>query len=154
MFLILKATQEKIKASIDVLDFGDLKLLTKDWAFEWDKEYNTADNFVYKVVTTNNNVIHGLISFRKNSDHIYANLLEVSQINKGKSKAYENVAGILFAFVCQQAFVYGYDGFVVFESKTLLKHHYSNVYGAKTLMGNKMYFDTLESKQLINKFLS
>jgi hypothetical protein len=66
---------------------------------------------------------------------------------------FNNVAGILLAFSCRLAFAYGYDGFVVFESKTKLINHYSNFYGARSLSGLRMYFDTVASKLLIEKYL-
>ncbi len=153
MYLILRATQERIEARIDLLDINDLLKLKKGWLFDWKKEYEGQDNYVYKVITPNNNVIHGLISIRKENDHIYVNLIEVSKINRGRDKAYDNVAGVLFGFACRQSFIYGYDGFVVFEPKTALVNHYINSYRARVISGHRLYFDTFSAQLLIEKFL-
>ena len=153
MYLILRATQERIEARIDLIDTNDLLKLKKGWLFDWKKEYETEGNYVYKVITPNNDVIHGLISIRKESDHLFVNLLEKSILNTGNEKLFNNVAGILLAFSCRLAFAYGYDGFVAFESKSGLINHYSNFYGARMLSGLRMYFDTLASKLLIEKYL-
>ncbi|RYU93890.1 hypothetical protein [Emticicia agri] len=153
MYLILRATQERIEARIDLLDTNDLLKLKKGWLFDWRKEYEADGNYVYKVITPNNDVIHGLLSVKRKNDHLYVNLLEKSNLNKGKEKAYDNVAGILLAFSCRLAFAYDYDGFVVFDSKTILINHYSKFYGARVLSGQRMYFDTVSAKLLIEKFL-
>jgi hypothetical protein len=47
----------------------------------------------------------------------------------------------------------GFEGFVVFDSKTVLIDHYVEKYGARVLFGNRLYFDTKASKALINKYL-
>jgi hypothetical protein len=47
----------------------------------------------------------------------------------------------------------GFEGFVVFDSKTILIDHYVEKYGAQILFGNRLYFDTKASKALINKYL-
>ncbi len=110
MYLILRATQERIEARIDLLDTNDLLKLKKGWLFDWRKEYEKEGNYVYKVITPNNDVIHGLISIRKESDHLFVNLLEKSILNTGNEKLFNNVAGILLAFSCRLPFAYGYDG--------------------------------------------
>jgi len=60
---------------------------------------------------------------------------------------------IQLAYVAKDSLVAGFEGFVVFDSKTLLIDHYVEKYGAKILFGNRLYFDTKASKALINKYL-
>lgn len=153
MYLILRATQERIEVRIDLIDTNDLLKLKKGWLFDWKREYEAEGNYVYKIVTPNNEVIHGLISLKKKNDHIFINLIEVSKINRGRDKAYANVAGVLLAFACQQSFIYSYDGFVVFEPKTVLVNHYINSYNARIISGQRLYFNTDSAQFLIEKFL-
>jgi hypothetical protein len=80
--------------------------------------------------------------------------LESAPHNVGKSKVYDNVAGTLLAYVARDSFNYGFDGFVVLKSKTILVNHYINKYGAKLIGdGNRLYFDTNASKRLIKIYL-
>jgi hypothetical protein len=138
---------------------NDLKNIKKGWLFDWVKEYSKSENEVYKLVTmdinhTPNNFIHGLISVRRLAKEcLFLDLVEAAKINKGKAKTYDNVVGILLAHACKLSFDYGYDGFCVFESKTVLKRHYSSAYGAITLSGQRMYFDTQRANLLISKYL-
>ena len=67
---------------------------------------------------------------------------------------YQGVAGNLFAAVCQESFTKGYDGFIVFESKTNLLIHYQELLGAQR-MGNsiRMFVDTQSANQLIKLYV-
>jgi hypothetical protein len=47
MYLILRATQERIEARIDLIDTNDLLKLKKGWLFDWKKEYEAEGNYVY-----------------------------------------------------------------------------------------------------------
>ena len=73
--------------------------------------------------------------------------------NIGKSRKIDNVAGTLFAYVAKDSPDAGFEGFVVFDSKTILIDHYVAQYGAQVLFGNRLYFDTKASKALIKKYL-
>jgi len=79
--------------------------------------------------------------------------IELAPENIGKNKKIENVAGTLFAYVAKDSLDAGFEGFVVFDSKTLLVEHYVEKYGAQILFGNRLYFDTKASKALIKKYL-
>ena len=79
--------------------------------------------------------------------------IELAPENIGKNKRIDNVAGTLFAYVAKDSLDAGFEGFVVFDSKTILVNHYVEKYGAQILYGNRLYFDTKASKALINKYL-
>ncbi|MCL2558968.1 MAG: hypothetical protein FWE07_00655 [Turicibacter sp.] len=63
------------------------------------------------------------------------------------------IAGELLAFIGKDALESGFDGFVVFESKSLLYEYYSEKYGAKPARHRRLYFDTAATKRLIRIYL-
>jgi len=97
----------------------------------------------------------GLVEFEEVPSSLYNIVyrIELAPENIGKNKKIDNVAGTLFAYVAKDSLDAGFEGFVVFDSKTLLINHYVEKYGAKVLFGNRLYFDTKASKALINKYL-
>jgi hypothetical protein len=58
----------------------------------------------------------------------------------------------MVAFACKLAFEKGFDGIVVFESKTRLITHYQLSLGAKILAGNRMFIDCHESLSLVKRY--
>ena len=80
------------------------------------------------------------------------NLLESSPFNIGKNKLYEGVAGNLVAFACKVSFQKGYEGFVVFISKTNLIKHYEESLGAFHFKNQRMIIETEVSKKLVQKY--
>lgn len=50
-------------------------------------------------------------------------LVESAKFNKGKSKVYIGVPGNLVAFACKVSFDKGHEGFVAFDSKSVLIEH-------------------------------
>jgi len=123
------------------------------WKFNWNSELQNDVNEVYKLTIVHNpNIIQGLISVKKEADHIFLNLLESAPFNIGKDKLYEGVAGNLVAFVCKLSFQYGFDGFVAFTSKTKLIEHYESTLGAYHLGGNRLIIPTDSSKLLVKKY--
>ena len=103
----------------------DLKLISKpDWQFNWKKEINDITKEVYKLSTVSNPaIIQGLISIEYKPDHIFMHLVESAKFNKGKSKVYIGVPGNLVAFACKVSFDKGHEGFVAFDSKSVLIEH-------------------------------
>ena len=81
------------------------------------------------------------LSIEDKGDHIFMHLVESAKFNKGKSKAYFGVAGNLVAFACKQSMERGYDGYVAFDSKTVLIEHYIKSLGANHLRGQRMYIN-------------
>ena len=127
--------------------------LKKDgWKFDWEKSFGAISQ---KIAYIENEKIQGLAEFEEVPSSLYNVIyrIELSPENIGKNKKIDNVAGTLFAYVAKDSLDAGFEGFVVFDSKTLLIDHYVEKYGAKVLFGNRLYFDTNASKALINKYL-
>jgi hypothetical protein len=129
------------------------KQLKKDgWNFDWDKSFGAISQ---KIAYLENETIQGLVEFEEVPSSLYNIIyrIELAPGNIGKQKKIENVAGTLFAYVAKDSLDAGFEGFVVFDSKTILVDHYVERYGAKVLFGNRLYFDTKASEALIHKYL-
>jgi hypothetical protein len=50
------------------------------------------------------------------------------------------------------AITLGYDGFISFESKSVLIDHYRRTLGAQVLFGNIMAIDTHAAKKLVDHY--
>lgn len=123
------------------------------WNFNWKSELNNDVNEVYKLTIVNNSdIVQGLMSIRKEADHIFMNLLENAPFNIGKNKLYEGVAGNLVAYACKLSFQYGFEGFVSFTAKTRLIKHYEKTLGAYHFGGHKMIIPTHSAKFLVEKY--
>lgn len=123
------------------------------WNFNWKTELNNDINEVYKLTIVNNpDIIQGVLSIRKESDHIFINLLENAPFNIGRNKLYEGVAGNLVAFACKLSLQYGFDGFVVFTAKTKLIDHYETSLGANHIGGHRMIIETHAARFLVEKY--
>jgi hypothetical protein len=73
---------------------NDLKQITKKNGlnFNWKTELENNIKEVYKLtIVGNTNIVQGLVSLTKNSDHIYMDLLENAPFNLGRNKLYEGV---------------------------------------------------------------
>ena len=128
------------------------KQLKKDgWNFDWDKSFGAISQ---KIAYLENDKIQGLVEFEQVPSSLFNVIyrIELAPENIGKNKKIDNVAGTLFAYVAKDSLDAGFEGFVVFDSKTLLVDHYVTKYGAKVLFGNRLYFDTSASKALIKKY--
>lgn len=127
----------------------ELKELTKDWKFNWNKEDN-----VYGLHTKDNkDRLQGLISYKvqKENQAVYIKLLENSPDNI-QNKTYTGVGGHMIAQACKISFNHGYDGFVYLDAKTNLINHYKK-YGAKQFAkSQKMIFDENASKKLVEEY--
>jgi hypothetical protein len=137
----------------DVLTVNKKEIISTDWQFDWEKEVNKWSTQVYKLVTKGNeSIIQGLLSVSDGKDHIFMNLIENAHFNKGQNKVYIGVAGNLIAYACKISFEKGYDGFVVFDSKTALIKHYEEHLFAKRLGGLRMYIDSSAALRLLNQY--
>ena len=132
----------------------DKKQIKKaDWKFDWHEELTKQDRELYKLVTRSNpNIIHGLISFTNNDDHVFMHLIESVKFNKGADKLYKGVPANLVAFACKTAFEKGYEGILSFVAKSKLIEHYKTSLGAKVVSGNKMFIDTKEAYDIVKKY--
>ena len=119
-------TGETFDTEIIKLFSKDLNLIIKkDWQFNWGNEIKDKTKEVYKLSTINNSkIIQGLISVAYKNDHIFMHLVESAKFNKGKEKIYLGEPGNLVAFACKLSFSVGFEGYVAFDSKTVLISHY------------------------------
>lgn len=129
------------------------KIKQADWLFDWKNELKDATKEVYKLTTANNpTIIQGLLSIEDKQDHIFMNLIESSNFNKGRNKVYLGVSGNLVAYACKVAFERSYQGFVAFDSKTALIKHYQQTLGATHLRGLRMFFETTAATKLVRQY--
>ena len=147
-------TEETFDTEITQLKVRDIKLIhKKDWLFDWKTEIKDKSKEVYKLSTVNNpSVIQGLISIEEKEDHIFMHLVESARFNRGKDKTYFGVPGNLVAFACKVSKERGYEGFVAFDSKTVLVKHYQETLGAIQLRGQRMYLDDIAAQKLIYQY--
>ena len=147
-------TGEVFDTEITQVSKGDLKAIKKsDWVFDWKLEFQTPKNQVYKLSTVNNpTIIQGLLSIEDKDDHIFMHLIESAKFNKGKDKIYLGVPGNLVAFACKVSLDKGYDGYVAFDSKTVLIEHYKLILGATHLIRQRMFVDPIAAHKLISRY--
>ncbi len=132
----------------------DIKAIKdKNWHFHWKSEFKDSSKQIFKLTTTNNpTIIQGLLSIEDKSDHIFMHLVESAKFNLGKHKLYLGVPGNLVAYACKVSFDRGYEGFVAFDSKTVLIEHYQKTLGASHIGGRRMYIDTKAAGKLVSQY--
>lgn len=79
-------------------------------------------------------------------------LIESAKFNKGKDKIYLGVPCNLVAFACKISLEKGYDGYVAFDSKTVLLEHYKQILGATHLIRQRMFIDPVAAQRLITRY--
>jgi len=138
--------------SVNIVLSTARRLKKEGWNFDWDKSFGAISQ---KIAYIENDKIQGLVEFEEVPSSLYNIIyrIELAPENIGKNRKIDNIAGTLFAYVAKDSLDAGFEGFVVFDSKTVLVKHYVEKYGAKVLFGNRLYFDTKASVALINKFL-
>jgi hypothetical protein len=147
-------TRETFDTEINQLKIKNAKLVSKkDWLFDWKSEIGDKSKEVFKLSTVNNpSVIQGLISIEEKLDHIFMHLVESASFNRGKEKMYLGVPGNLVAFACKISSERGHEGFVAFDSKTVLINYYRETLGAIQLRGQRMYLDDKAAQKLIYQY--
>ncbi|HEY1047326.1 MAG TPA: hypothetical protein VGF79_12850 [Bacteroidia bacterium] len=146
---------DSFQTEVSRFTFLDCVQITKKngWNFNWKSELDNEINEVYKLTIIGNlNIIQGLLSINRESDHIFINLLENAPFNRGKNKLYEGVAGNLVAYACKLSFQLGFEGFLSFTSKTTLVKHYETTLGAFHIGRNRMIIPTHSAKILTDKY--
>lgn len=132
-------------------DFKTIK--SKDWQFDWKSEFKDESKVIYKLTTTNNpTIIQGLLSIEDKVDHIFMHLVESSKFNLGKNKIYLGVPGNLVAYAYKVSFDKGYDGYVAFDSKTVLIEHYQKTLDATHFKELRMFIDTISAGKLVSQY--
>jgi len=148
-------TGEKYETKVLPLVMADLKHVLKKngWQFDWRIELKNPAKSVYKLVMIQKpEVIQGLVSTSKEDGYVMMNLIESAPVNFGKNKKYCGVAGNLVAFVCRLSKEYGFDGEILFFSKTKLIEHYEKTLGAVHIGGHRMIIYEREAQNLIKKY--
>ena len=133
----------------------DLKQVSKknQWLFDWKQEFLLPDRDVFKLVAQSApNIIQGLISITRHSDHIFMHLLESAHFNRGKGKLYLGVPANLVAYACRLSFHQGSGGVVSFRSKTKLIEHYEKSLHAEHQGGHLMVIQTEAALILTDKY--
>ena len=148
-------TGEVYKTLVLPITQADLKEAGKKngWLFDWKSEYSQPENKVFKLVAENEpHIIHGLVSLKKLEDHVFMNLIESAPFNRGKDKKYLGVPCNLTAYGCKLSDEYGFDGVIVFISKTALISHYEKTLGAVHIGGNRMCIYEEDAQKLIDNY--
>jgi hypothetical protein len=148
-------TGESYETKVLPLSKDDVKHLLKKngWQFDWKIEMANPAKSVFKLVMAQQpEIIQGLVSISKEDGYVMMNLLESSPANFGKNKKYYGVAGNLVAFVCRLSKEYGFDGEILFFSKTKLIEYYERTLGAVHIGGHRMIIYEREARQLIQKY--
>jgi hypothetical protein len=145
---------EVFDTQIKLINKADLKIIKKsEWQFDWKLEFTTPKNEIYKLTTINNQaIIQGLLSIEDKEDHIFMHLIESAKFNKGKNKLYYGVPGNLVAFACKVSRDKGYEGYVAFDSKTVLIEHYKQTIRATQLIRQRMFIDPVAADRLITRY--
>jgi hypothetical protein len=123
------------------------------WQFDWLLETRLDDREVFALTTlVSPEIYQGLISISDGADHIFMNLLEAAEFNKGSKKQYAGVAGNLVAYACHRSFLSGFGGNLVFFSKTKLVEHYEKSLGAKRITDHRMFIDSDAARKLVRQY--
>lgn len=156
--LLDRELQEYIDAEIRRAKFENIPLKKNGWQFNWRKLYKVKGAEVFKLtIEDSSDTIEGLIMLSlMYGEMVFMNNIEIAPHNYRSQGKYENAAGCLIAFGCQQGFERGegnYRGYLSFESKSQLIPIYQNKYGATLAMGRRMYIGPQSGKALIKKYL-
>ena len=118
-------------------------------AFEFNWNIKSSDESVIYSANVKNEIA-GLVEFDRKFKDLYnfMHLIEVAPEFRGTT-----VAGELLAFIGKDSLENGFDGFVVFESKSLLYEYYIDKYGAKPIRNKRLYFDEEATRRLIRVYL-
>jgi len=129
---------------------SDIKLITKDWKFNWKQLYEPDAKF-FKV--TFEEKIQGIIKLEEENEAYYVlKNIEVAPWNFGSKGRFKNIAEILMSFACLKSFELNqghYKGFLVFTSKGELIEYYQKKYNAEPIFRERMIINPEIGKQLI-----
>ena len=138
-------------------NFKDMPTEKEGWNFNWKHLFKQGGMFYKVVLKDEPNQVQGLLKVSvANSEIFFMDNLEVSPENYGINGKYDYVAGVLIAYACKLSFEYGkknYEGYVVFDSKTVLIDYYKKKYGATFVFGQRMFFLPETGKKLMKQYL-
>ena len=152
------STGKMVAAEIVAAQLSDMPLKKDGWNFNWRALYKKPKSIFYKAVLADSTKkIEGIIMLTLQEDGIlYMDCIEVAPINYGSKGKYDFVAGALLAFGCHLSREFGkppYEGYLSFESKTVLIELYEKKYGASWAMGRRMFFSPEAGIKLMELYL-
>ncbi len=155
--LIDRETGKIVDTQVKQIAIDEIKKIQKkyDWKFDWVKhtvEWDQVKSEIYKLTVKGSKEIQGLIHINIEKGTVEATLLESAPHNLGRNGKYKGVGPHLMAIAVKRSIQSKGDGYVFFDSKTLLKEHYMKEFGAKVLFGNRMYIDEKAAQKLIEKY--
>jgi hypothetical protein len=135
----------------------DLPLKKDGWSFNWRVAFKKANSEIYvlRLKQDKDKIVQGIVQLVFLNGMISMELIEIHPNNRGKNKKFDFVAGCLIAFGCRESFKLDndYEGYLTFESKTVLIDVYREKYGATQTFKNKMYISPQQGMKLISKYL-
>lgn len=141
---------KEFRAQIEKFAKSDLKLLNKNWKFNW-KQLFTSDAKFYKLFF--NELVQGIIKLEEENESYYVlKNIEIAPWNFGSNGKFKNVAEILMSFACLKSFELNkgnYKGFLVFTSKGNLIEFYQKKYQAELIFRERMIINPEIGKKLI-----
>ena len=157
MFILEVKTGVLQEAEIVKATNSNLPLKKDGWNFNWRTVFKQPNSevFILQLRNDEHKTVQGALQLVSHSGMISMDLIEVHPNNLGKSKSFDLVAGCLIAFGCRESFKLEneYQGYLTFESKTLLIEVYKEKYGATQTFKNKMYISPEQGIKLISKYL-
>jgi hypothetical protein len=157
VYILDVKNDQLVKAEIVVPEPNEIPLKKDSWNFNWRElsKENNSRTFILKTIGLNPTV-EGALQLKTENEMLIMNTLEIAPHNIGrKNKKYDYIAGSLIAFACKESFKLNsaYKGFLTFMAKTSLMKWYSEKYGAKVGLGQRMYIDSENGLKLINEYL-
>jgi len=141
---------KEFTAQLETFEKADLKLLNKDWKFNW-RELYKAKALFFKIILDEE--IQGIIKLEEENEAYYVlKNIEVAPWNYGSNGKYRNIADILISYACLKSFELNkgnYNGFLVFTSKGTLIEYYQEKYQAELIFRERMIINPKKGKQLI-----
>jgi len=155
-YILERISGKKVAAEVVLITQDEIKKVHKKdgWLFNWKKEYKNDQRQLYKLIVLGNPAIQGILSLEaiKGQQFIEMHLVELAPNNKGQNRQYFGVARHLVAFACKKSFEMGFEGYVVFTSKTMLIDHYIESLGASILYGQRMCIFPEGARKLVNSY--
>lgn len=127
------------------------------WQFDW-SDRELANCIIYALYVENSKSTQGLIACKEYKNrgnvkgYIEVVLAEANPKNVGENGIYKGVGAHLFALASKLSFDLGYEGYVMFMSKTDLVQHYSETLHAELLYERIMQLDTRASEYLVSVY--
>lgn len=152
MKIVEVSTEKLIPVEIFPVEKSELKLFRiKRYSFNWSRE---SEYEVFKLVISGTKDALGLISIERipHEWRIHIRLITVSEENLGSGKTYENIAGVLIAYVSKLALEdFGEYACVSLKPKTRIVSHYMKKYNMK-VTGLVLSLEMPELLNLINRY--